>query len=51
MKTETIKNFISKIVDKDYKKANEHLQTAVEEHLTARIKNVVTQKKQTELDK
>lgn len=51
MKNELIKNFISNIVNKDYKKANDTLSSVVEAQLSERIKNVVSPKKQTEKDK
>lgn len=46
MKTEQqeIKNFISKLINKDYKEAHNSLQQAVEAKIKSRVKTVVSQK-------
>lgn len=50
--TKTLKDFISKIVDRDYKAAHTELHNVVEEKLKNLIKNtMLSNKNNTELDK
>lgn len=50
--TQTLKDFITKIVDRDYKAAHAELHNVVEEKLKNRIKDTMSgEKNNTELDK